>query len=42
MKAKERALLERSPIPAATLEMQAATDVLTRIREHFEALEAAR
>jgi len=42
MKAKERALLDRSPVPATAPEMQAAADVLRRVREHFEALDASR
>lgn len=42
MKAKERGLLERSPVPVTTADMQAATDVLRRIREHFAALESKR
>lgn len=36
MKAKERTLLAESPVPATVREMEAATEVLRRLREHFE------
>jgi len=42
MKAKERALLRRSPVPATASEMAAAADVLRRVREHFESLAPSR